>query len=188
MTPAAQLESFRGRPRFFFELASAAAEDVPAAALEPAPPSSPVEAAAEPDASGFLRGRPRFFLVGGSDGSPPSFLPSSSDFRFWREDARVSARSGERARGARGETEEGESRGSGVRTFGGRPRGRFWTSVEAPEAAARASAASVFLFLLPGGRPRLRLGGGPEGAPEIARSTAEVSTALGGSGRRREAS
>lgn len=38
-------------------------------------------------------------------------------------------------------------------------------SVEGPAAAAEASAARVFLFLLPGGRPRLRLGGGSGWVP-----------------------
>ena len=66
--------------------------------------------------------------------------------------------------------EDAES-GTGVRTFGGLTLGLRGASVDDPAAALAASAAIVFLFLLPGGRPRFRLGVGSGRDSKIARST-----------------
>lgn len=49
-------------------------------------------------------------------------------------------------------------------TFGGLPRFRFGFS---GSSAAAAPAARVFLFLLPGGRPRLRLTGASEAGAAV---------------------
>lgn len=70
----------------------------------------------------------------------------------------------------RGERNAGGVNGYQRTTFGGRPLGLRGASVEGPAVVAAASAARVFLFLLPGGRPRLRLGGGSVWGAKIARS------------------
>ena len=70
------------------------------------------------------------------------------------------------------------------RTLGGLPRPRFTggspdvpAPVEEPAVAALAcSAARVFLFLLPGGRPRFRLTGSAGGAVKRSEEQATVST------------